>query len=180
PSVLVANHSGYLDAVVLMAALPPGFLFVAKRELAQAPIIRTFIKKAGHLTVDRLDFTESTTSARRIEEALRRGRSVLIFPEGTFSRIRGIRPFRLGAFKVAVETGRPVCPVAIRGTREILWPGRRLPRRGPIQVVIGKPISPEGTDWREIVRLRDLAKAEIIRHAGEPSIELVAAEIAKE
>lgn len=180
PSVLVANHSGYLDAVVLMASLPPGFLFVAKRELAQAPIIRTFIKKGGHLTVDRLDFAESTTSTRRIEEALRQGHSVLIFPEGTFSRIRGIRPFRLGAFKVAVETGRPVCPVAIRGTREILWPGRRLPRRGPIRVVIGKPIPPEGEDWREIVRLRDLAKAEIVRHAEEPSIDLVAAGIARE
>lgn len=180
PSVLVANHSGYLDAIVLMAALPPGFLFVAKRELLKAPIIRTFIKKVGHVTVDRLDFTESVTTTRKIEEALQRGHSVLIFPEGTFSRIRGIRPFRLGAFKVAVETGRPICPVAIRGAREVLWPGRWIPRPGPIQVIIGKPIRPEGRDWREIVRLRDLAKAEIVRHAGEPSIDLVAAGIAKE
>lgn len=180
PSVLVANHSGYLDAFVLMAALPPGFRFVAKRELMQAPVIRTFIKKAGHLTVDRLDFTESVTTTRRIEEALRQGHSVLIFPEGTFSRFRGIRPFRLGAFKVAAETGRPICPVAIRGAREVLWPGRWIPRRGPIQVTIGKPIHPEGKDWRQIVRLRDLAKAEIVRHAGEPSIDLVAAGIAKE
>jgi 1-acyl-sn-glycerol-3-phosphate acyltransferase len=180
PSVFVANHSGYLDAVVLMAALPPGFRFVAKRELLQAPIIRTVVKKVGHLTVDRLDFTESVTTTRRIEEALQQGHSVLIFPEGTFSRIRGIRPFRLGAFKVAVETGRPICPVAIRGAREVLWPGRWIPRRGPIQVVIGKPIRPEGDDWREIVRLRDLAKSEIVRHAGEPSIDLIAAGIAKE
>jgi hypothetical protein len=47
-------------------------------------------------------------------------------------------------------------------------------------VTIGKPIHPEGKDWRQIVRLRDLAKAEIVRHAGEPSIDLVAAGIAKE
>ncbi len=180
PSVLVANHSGYLDAIVLMAALPPGFLFVAKRELMQAPVIRTVIKKVGHLTVDRLDFAESVTTTRRIEAALRQGHSVLIFPEGTFSRFRGVRPFRLGAFKVAAETGRPICPVAIRGAREVLWPGRWIPRRGPIQVVIGKPVRPEGRDWREIVRLRDQAKSEIVRHAGEPSIDLVAAAIAKE
>jgi 1-acyl-sn-glycerol-3-phosphate acyltransferase len=180
PSVLVANHSGYLDAIVLMAALPPRFLFVAKRELMQAPIIRTVIKRVGHLTVDRLDFAESVTTTRRIEEAIGQGHSVLIFPEGTFSRIRGIRPFRLGAFKVAVETGRPICPIAIRGAREVLWPGRWIPRRGAIQVFIGKPIRPEGSDWREIVRLRDLAKSEIVRHAGEPPIDLVAAGIAKE
>ena len=180
PAVLVANHSGYLDAVVLMAALPPGFLFVAKRELLQVPIVRTFIRKVGHLTVDRLDFSESLTSAQRTAVALREGHSVLVFPEGTFSRVRGIRPFRLGAFKVAAETGRPVCPIAIRGTREILWPGRRLPRRGPIQVAIGKPIQPGGRDWREIVRLRDRVKGEIVRSAGEPPIDLIAAEIAKE
>jgi len=180
PSVLVANHSGYLDAIVLMAALPPGFLFVAKQELLKAPIIRTFIKKVGHVTVDRLDFTESVTTTRKIEGALQQGHSVLIFPEGTFSRIRGIRPFRLGAFKVAVETGRPISPIAIRGAREVLWPGRWVPQRGPIQVTVGKPIRPEGKEWREIVRLRDSAKAEIVRHAGEPSIDLVAAAIAKE
>src|SRR5579884_1253351 len=108
PAILVANHSGYLDAVVMMAALPPGVLFVAKQELMKAPVIRTFLQKVGHLTVDRLDFSESVTITRRIETALQQGHSVLIFPEGTFSRIRGIRPFRLGAFKVAAETGRQI------------------------------------------------------------------------
>ncbi len=146
----------------------------------KAPVIRTFLQKVGHLTVDRLDFSESVTITRRIETALQQGHSVLIFPEGTFSRIRGIRPFRLGAFKVAAETGRPICSVAIQGAREVLWPGRWLARRGPIRVIIGKPIRPEGKDWPEIVRLRDLAKAEIVQHAGEPSIDIVAAEIAKE
>lgn len=177
PLVLVANHSSYLDAVALIAALPTGFIFVAKREFNKTPIIRTFIRKAGHLTVDRMDFSKSTADTKRIEAVLQRGLSVLIFAEGTMSRVKGLRPFKLGAFKVAVETARPVCPIAIRGTREILWPGRWLPRQGPIKVIIGKPISSKVSDWREIIRLRDAAKAEIARHCGEPPLDLVAAGI---
>ncbi len=180
PFLLAANHESYLDVIVLMAALPPGFLFVAKRELIRMPIIGTVLRKAGHLTVDRLDFTESITSAKEIEAAVQRGTSVLVFPEGTFSRVRGIRPFRLGAFKVAVETGTPVCPIAIRGTREVLRPAQWLPKRGPLGVIIGKPISPEGKDWGEILRLRDAIKAEIIRTSGEPAIDLIEATAAKE
>lgn len=179
PLILVSNHASYLDAIVLMAVLPPTFLFVAKQELTRAPIIRTFIRRVGHLTVSRIDL-RSVEDTERIKAALQTGWSVLIFPEGTFSRVRGLRSFRLGAFKVAAETATPVCPIALRGTREYLWPGRWIPRRGPIHLVIGDPIIPKGKEWREIVRLRDAAKEEILRHCGEPSLDRVAAEIPEE
>ncbi|MBI3802927.1 MAG: AMP-binding protein [Nitrospirae bacterium] len=180
PQLFVANHASYLDAVVMMAALPPRFLFMAKQELTRMPIVRTFIKKVGHLTVDRLDPAEGTGSLRRMEAALRGGHSLLVFPEATFSKVRGIRPFRLGAFKLAVQNGIPICPVAIRGSREILWPGRRLPRPGRLQTIIGRPIAPKGKEWREVIRLKEEVKLEISRQAGEPAIDLVAAEIAPE
>jgi acyl carrier protein len=179
PTILVANHSSYIDAVVLMAALPPRFLFVVKQELTQAPIIRTFIRKVGHLIVSRTDF-RSAKDTRLIEEALQRGWSVLIFPEGTFSRIRGLRSFRLGAFKVAAETATPLRPIALRGTRESLWPGHWRLRRSPMYVVIEERMIPQGKDLREIVRLRDAAKTVILRHCGEPPLDRVAAEIPAE
>jgi fatty-acyl-CoA synthase len=180
PQILLPNHSSYLDAVVLMAALPPGFLFTAKKELRERFIVRTFIRKAGHLVLDRLDFSKSVEDTLRIEEALNRNLPVLIFPEGTFSRVRGLRPFRLGAFKIAVERSIPVLPIAIRGTREILWPGSWLPRREKIKVIIGAPIEPQGREWREVIRLRDAAKEEIIRLSGETPIDLVSAVIPEE
>jgi 1-acyl-sn-glycerol-3-phosphate acyltransferase len=173
--VLVANHSSYLDAAALMAALPVGYVFVAKQELLHAPIIRTFIKKVGHLTVDRMDFSKGISDTQRIEEALRSDWSVLIFPEGTFTRATGLRPFKLGAFKIAAEASRPICPISIRGTRQILWPDSWMPRRGSVDVVIGEPILPQGTDWREITRLRDAARAEIARRCGEPPLDLTSA-----
>jgi 1-acyl-sn-glycerol-3-phosphate acyltransferase len=97
--------------------------------------------------------------------AIRGGTSLVFFPEGTFLEAPRLLPFRLGAFKTAVETGCPVVPVAIRGTRAILPAGAWLPRRGPITVAIGAPIAPRERDWREIVRLRDAARAEISRGA---------------
>jgi 1-acyl-sn-glycerol-3-phosphate acyltransferase len=173
--VLVANHSSYLDAAVLMASLPVGYVFVAKQELLNAPIIRTFIKKVGHLTVDRMDFSKSVSDTRRIEETLRDGWSVLIFPEGTFTRATGLRPFRLGAFKIAAETSKPICPIAICGTRHVLWPDSWMPKRGRINVVIGRPIPVQANDWREITRLRDAARTQIAHHCGEPILDLVSA-----
>jgi fatty-acyl-CoA synthase len=171
PSVLVANHGSYLDVVVLLAALPLDFRFVAKRELLRAPVVGSVIRRVRHLTVERAARSQSVADAKRITEALRAGTSVLVFPEGTFVQSPGILPFRLGAFKSAAETGVPVVPVTIRGTRDILPSGRWLPRPGPVTVAVGLPLAPHGSAWPDIVRLRDEARAEIARRSGEPLLE---------
>jgi 1-acyl-sn-glycerol-3-phosphate acyltransferase len=150
-----------------MAALPIEFRFVAKRELLSTPLIGTIIRKAGHLTVERFDLSRSVADAERVIEALRGGTSLLMFPEGTFLSSPRLLPFRLGAFKAAVEVQCPVLPVAIRGTREILPADTWLPRPGAITVVVGAPIQPEEAGWRAMVRLRDVARTEIARAVDE-------------
>ncbi|HVV68828.1 MAG TPA: 1-acylglycerol-3-phosphate O-acyltransferase [Gammaproteobacteria bacterium] len=174
--ILVANHSSYLDALVLIATMPIDFAFVAKSELLQTPIIGSLIKKLHYITVDRSDFVKGTTELETIVTTLQQGRSVLIFPEGTFTAAQGVRPFKLGAFKAAVEAGREVCPIAIQGTRHILrsdfsW----LPRHGAITVTILAPISPSSQQWEEIIRLRDATRDDIAKYCGEPKLNLVAA-----
>lgn len=167
PAVLAANHSSYLDVVVLLAALPVEFRFVAKRELLRAAVVGSVIRRAGHLTVERAAGSQSVADAERVTAALRRGISVLVFPEGTFDRSAGILPFRLGAFKSAVETGCPVIPVTIRGTREILPADEWLPRPGPVTVAVSPPVKSLGSGWTDIVRLRDEVREEIARRSGE-------------
>jgi 1-acyl-sn-glycerol-3-phosphate acyltransferase len=73
-----------------------------------------------------------------------------------------------------VETGRPVVPIAIRGTREILSADPWLPRPGPVTVTIGPPRAPDGQGWPSMVRLRDRTRAEIARRTGEGLIERAA------
>jgi fatty-acyl-CoA synthase len=82
----------------------------------------------------------------------------------------GIRPFQLGAFKAAVDTQRPICPVACRGARHILRDKTRLPRPGSVTVTFGPLVVPDaaaGNDWHEIVRLRDTTREIIARGSGE-------------
>ena len=174
--VLVANHASYADALVLAASLPKDFIFLAKQELLGNWLIAPFIRRGRHLTVNRLDPGRGET-ARSVAGMLEKGTSVLIFPEGTFSRATGLRPFALGAFKVAADAGCPVCPVALSGTRRILRGESLLPRPGLVRVVVGEPIRPAGQGWREAVRLRDLAKDRIARACGEPVLDLTEAGI---
>jgi 1-acyl-sn-glycerol-3-phosphate acyltransferase len=163
PVVLAANHASYIDSIVLSAALPGDFRFVAKRELVTTPLVARVIRKVGHLPVERTDLSRSVADAERVTAVLRRGASLLFFPEGTFLRQAELLPFKLGAFKAAVEARCPVIPIAIRGTREILPAYEWLLRPGPITISIGSPIRPEDGGWKEMVRLRDAARAEIAR-----------------
>ena len=125
------------------------------------------IKKVGHLTVDRVDLSRGVADAERVARVLREDTSLFFFPEGTFVRAPGVRQFRLGAFKTAVDAKCAVIPVALRGTRDILPANTWLPRRGTITVTIGKPIVPAGSEWHEIVRLRDLTRNAIVSGSGE-------------
>jgi 1-acyl-sn-glycerol-3-phosphate acyltransferase len=171
PGILAANHSSYLDVVALLAALPVDIRFVAKRELERTPLVGTVIRKVGHLTVERFDLSRSVADAERVARALRGGIPLLFFPEGTFTARPGLLPFRLGAFKAAVEADCPVIPIAIIGTREILPAERWLPRRAPVTISVAPPIRPQGQGWRDIVRLRDLTSTTIAARleGGPPS-----------
>jgi 1-acyl-sn-glycerol-3-phosphate acyltransferase len=160
-AVVVANHASYMDVVALLAALPLDLRFVAKRELLTSPIVGTILSKAGHLTVDRVDLSRGVADAARVTAAVRAGAAVCVFPEGTFVRRPGLLPFRLGAFKTAVEAGCPIVPVAIRGTREVLPADTWRPRPGRIEVTVLPPLGVTGDGWREIVRLRDAARAAV-------------------
>jgi 1-acyl-sn-glycerol-3-phosphate acyltransferase len=186
--IFAPNHSSYLDILVIMASVPAGAHFVAKSEVATWPIIGPILVRGGHLAFDRQDPKARVQQAEVVENALRHGESVVIFPEGTFTEAAGIRPFQLGAFKSAVATGRPVCPVAVRGAREILRDKTYMPRFGHVSIEFGPLVLPETladagaqkprttsattagaeSDWLKIVRLRDATREIIASHADEP------------
>jgi 1-acyl-sn-glycerol-3-phosphate acyltransferase len=168
-AILVANHASYIDSVVLMATIPTRFRFMAKRHLADYPLIGTVIRKVGHVTVEKATVAQQLSGADVLAQLLRDGWQMLVFPEGTFFRPPELLPFRLGAFKAAVDASRPIVPIALRGTRGVLPADTWLLRRGPINVIIGAPLVPATQGWREMVRLRDEARASIAHAVGEPT-----------
>ncbi|MDD5249834.1 MAG: AMP-binding protein [Rhodocyclaceae bacterium] len=171
PRVLAANHASYLDGLVLVAALPyRQWRFVAKRELMDQFFARHFLAALGCQFVERFELRQGVTDAQRIGASIAAGHAPVFFVEGTFTRVPGLRPFRMGAFVVAAQSGVPVLPVALRGTRDLMRDGTWMPRHGAIALDIGAPIAPSGSDWAAAVRLRDATRAEILRHCGEADL----------
>lgn len=176
PVIFAANHASYFDALVVLAIMPSHTRIVGKKELLTTPILGTFMRKLGFLAVDRQDLSKGIEDTREIEVAIKSNHSIFIFPEGTFSYASGLRPFRLGAFKIAAETNTPVCPVAFRGTRFILREGERTMSPGRIVVTACAPIKPQGTEWEDIIALRQAVRADIARFCGEPSLDFIVAQ----
>jgi fatty-acyl-CoA synthase len=171
PWIFAPNHSSYVDILVILACLPASARFVAKGEVSAMPFIGRLCERSGQLTFDRNDPRARIKQAQEVNAALERGESVVIYPEGTFTSIAGIRPFQLGAFKAAVDTQRPICPVSVRGARQILRDKTTLPRPGRVTVTFGPLISPDpaaAADWHEIVRLRDATRNLIAHNVTEP------------
>ncbi len=176
PSIVVANHASYIDGIVLTAALPGGFSFVAKREFTARLIPRLFLRRLGAEFVERSETLRGVEDARSLARAALSGKTLIFFPEGTFTRAPGLRAFHLGAFAAAAEANLPVVPVALAGTRSILRGDQWFPRRGSVAVTVGAPILPAGSDWAAAIRLRDAARMEILQHCGEPDAGGVALE----
>jgi len=171
PWIFAPNHSSYVDIFVTLASLPLGVRFVAKGEALDMPLIGKIIRRSGQLAFDRSDPQARVRQTEDVEEVLGRRESVAIYPEGTFTSMTGIRPFQLGTFKAAVDMQRPICPVAVRGARQILRDKTRLPRPGRVTVSFGPLVVPDpsaGNDWHEIVRLRDATREIIANGTGEP------------
>jgi 1-acyl-sn-glycerol-3-phosphate acyltransferase len=172
--MVVCNHASFGDGPVVAAAIGRGLVFLYGQKFTKWPLLKTVLRKGGNLDVDRSS-KDRAEKIKEIEEVVKGGSAVLIFPEGTITRTTGLRPFSLGAFKVAAETGAPLVPVAMKGVRGILRDGDWIPRPGVIRVTIGEPIIPKGNDWNEAVRLRDAAKVFIAANCGEPVLDLIEA-----
>jgi 1-acyl-sn-glycerol-3-phosphate acyltransferase len=176
--IFAANHASYFDVLPLIVGLGVSYRFVAKMEVRSMPFIGTFLRRMGHLTFNRKDANSRLRQAEEMEEILRRGESVFVFPEGTFTAEDGIRPFQLGAFKAAVSAGVPVIPVSLSGTRKFLRDGTYLPRPTSITITLSPPIYPhqvratsqegEASDWHALIHLRDATRTAIARHVSEP------------
>jgi 1-acyl-sn-glycerol-3-phosphate acyltransferase len=169
-AVFVANHASYVDGIVLAAALPRPVSFVAKQELATHPFAGPLLRRLGAVFVERFDARQGVDDVRRLAQVAGT-RPLFFFAEGTFRREPGLRPFRLGAFQIAVQNRLAVTPVVLAGTREVLREGSWLPRRAALHIRICAPINVAGDGWQAALQLRDATRAAILAHCGEPDLE---------
>ncbi len=170
PCVVVSNHLSALDIPLLMAAVPGTPRFMAKHTIFKVPIFGWLLRVEGFVPVDRTRQPRARASLEPATEVLRRGRRILVFPEGTRSRTGRTGVFKTGAFRMAITTGVPVVPVTLIGTDRVFPPKSRILYRGEVRLVAGPPIPTDGMVWEERNRLRDRVRSWIIDQRGEEPV----------
>lgn len=155
PCILMSNHASHFDLVALLMTLPGRYTILAKRELFYIPIFGWSLWASGMIPVDRAHRDRAIRSIQRGAERVRNGTTLLVFAEGTRSPDGSLQPFKKGGFHLAIQSGAPIVPISISGSRKILPRGSLRIRPGSIRVRIGEPIEsgepgPEGL--RELIR----------------------------
>jgi 1-acyl-sn-glycerol-3-phosphate acyltransferase len=168
PCVVVANHASYLDGIILTAALPAGFTYLIKHEMARVPIVGFILRRLGSAFVNRADQLDRQRTARRLVQLARNGGALGFFPEGQFDATPGLKPFHSGAFSAAARAGLPVVPVVISGARHKLPSGVLLPAPGPLRVCVCEPVRP--VHPRSAKELMALARRAMLAELDEPDL----------
>lgn len=157
PYVICCNHSSYIDIIQMYNVVPRYFLFIGKYELLKWPLFNMFFK-GMNIAVNRNDRSGAAKAFRKAAQAIDRGTSIAIFPEGTIPAYAPrMKPFKDGAFKLAIEKQVPIVPITFVDHWRLFGEPMELfarARPGIARVVIHDPISTSGMSEADMVSLR--------------------------
>ena len=170
PAVFVANHQSYFDIPVLLSWLDRPHPLVAKQEIRKLPLIRSWMKLLDCVFIDRENPRQSVAAlgeaARNMAE---RGRSFIIFPEGTRSRGDRVGEFKNGGFRVALKSGAPVVPVVIDGTYRVMEANHMWIHPARVRLRVLPPIPTAGLSKEEAKLLGERVRALIVEAKDGPA-----------
>lgn len=143
PVVVMGNHQGYFDIMLVLGYIDKPLAFIAKKELSKLPLVSSWMRYLGCIFLDRKDVRQAVEVFQKAVNQVKSGWSMVIFPEGTRSKSNTLAPFKKGSMKLPLRAGVPIVPVSIDGTYKVFeGNGKRI---GPAQItlVVAEPIMPE-------------------------------------
>src|SRR5438105_12233142 len=169
--IIIANHHSYFDIPCIFAAIPQPIRFMAKVSLFKIPIFGWAIGRAGFIPIDRKNRRTAVKSFDLAVERIRKGNTVVVFPEEGRSRERTMRPFQRGGFLLALRSELPILPLAFDGTYDVHRAGAKWITPGPVTIRVGTPIPTAGLTVRDKDRLLEESREQILRllSAGQPA-----------
>ncbi len=166
--VFVANHQSIYDIPVLFGSLPFQLRIIAKESLGRFPFLGWHLRRTGHMLVDRRRPNRAGIFAWS-SSLPARGLSLIVFPEGTRSRDGHVATFKAGSFFPAVQTGIPIVPLSVVGSRHVMRKGDLTTRPGDVLLIVHPPVvtvaTPEPTP--EVMRALAARVREIVRPAAD-------------
>jgi 1-acyl-sn-glycerol-3-phosphate acyltransferase len=140
---LVSNHCSIFDIVLLLATIGRPIGFIAKKELSYIPFLNLWIPFIGGSFIDRSNVRKALKTINRGIAYIKSGGAMIVFPEGTRSKGRGLLPFHAGSLKLATKSGAPIVPMAITGSYDV-FEKTGLVHSADVTVTIAPPIDITG------------------------------------
>jgi 1-acyl-sn-glycerol-3-phosphate acyltransferase len=162
PFVVVSNHESFAD-ILLVSHLPWEMKWLSKAELFRIPVMGWMMWLVGDIPVKRGFGPSAVEALERCRRALRLKVSVMIFPEGTRSRTSELLPFKDGAFRLAIEAGVPILPLALSGTRTALPKSSWRFGRSVAEVRVLEPVETAGLSLADVPALKARVREMIVQ-----------------
>jgi 1-acyl-sn-glycerol-3-phosphate acyltransferase len=161
-AVVVSNHESHTDPF-LISRLPWEMKWLSKAELFKIPLVGWSMWFADDVPLRRGDKDSAQGAMGICRRKIENGMPVMIFPEGTRSKTEELLPFKSGAFRLAIQTGATVVPIAVYGTRQALPKHSWRVGISRALVTVGEPIPTQGMGEGDAEKLSALAREQIVR-----------------
>ncbi len=165
--IVMSNHQSLFDVWALIGKIPLQLRWLVKSEIRKMPIFGYTLERIGHVYIDRKNRKGVSISLEAASRKIKKGTSVIIFPEGTRSEDGHLLKFRMGGATIALKSGIPILPVTVNGSRFVLPKNTLALMPGKIEIVVGDVIDPSGYDENHKYELM-----EKIRSAIEKNLDL--------
>jgi 1-acyl-sn-glycerol-3-phosphate acyltransferase len=169
PYVFMSNHASHVDSPALALVISHPLHWVFKKELARIPVFGWALLACGQIMVDRSSSGQSREAFAKALSGLSGNNSVMIYPEGTRSRDGTLQPFKKGGFWMALQTGLPIVPVRVSGSREVVAADTLRVRPGTITVEILPPIETRGKTSADIPDLMSRVREAMLSGTTDPA-----------
>jgi 1-acyl-sn-glycerol-3-phosphate acyltransferase len=160
PYVVVANHESFVD-ILLICHVPIEMKWMSKSDFFRYPILGWGMRLAGDIRLDRADKSSGAKALVECRDRLDKKVSVMIFPEGTRSKTGELGEFKDGAFRLAIDAGVPILPLAVIGTRDALVKHDWRFGHSHAEVRVLEPISTDGLGSDDVAALRERTRTTI-------------------
>lgn len=160
PYVVVSNHESYAD-IFLISHLPWEMKWLSKETIFKIPVMGWMMRMVGDIPIRRGERSSGVAALTACRDRLRKRASVMIFPEGTRSPHDDMLPFRDGAFRIAIDSGAPILPLVVAGTRRAMKKGTFRFQHTVAEVRVLPPIETTGLTTDDVATLRDRVRAAI-------------------